>query len=362
MSKDSLVSSVAAPELGATDDLLPTHQFASGAISPQQRSPWWQWPVLVVLLVCGIALAMALVYHQRLSDWWRLRGYQPPPIVAQLAAQDTMNSYTRHLFYLNKPQLLSTVASFRQHCPENEDTIVLGCYHSGQNGIFIYNVQDPTLAGVQQVTAAHEVLHAVYARLSPRDRDNLDVLLENYYKHDLHDSRVEAEIKLYQATEPHDVMDEMDSTFGTEIANLPTALNTYYKRIFTNRQAIVAYEQQYQGEFTSRMTTINADDRQLSAIKQTINNKQSSLESELSQLNSERAHLNSLLASGQTNSYNAGVTDYNNEVDTYNQGVTSLQAEIAAYNQQVIARNQIAGQLTTLDDALDTRLTTQNTR
>ena len=35
---------------------------------------------------------------------------------------------------------------------ESEKTIILGCYHSDQEGIFVYNVTDPRLSGVEQVT------------------------------------------------------------------------------------------------------------------------------------------------------------------------------------------------------------------
>ena len=307
------------------------------------------------------SLGLALTNRQGIYDWWRLRGYQPPAAIQQLAAQDTMTPYTRHLFYLNKPQLLSSVASFRQYCPENKDTIVLGCYHPGQNGIYIYNVKDPALSGVVQVTAAHEVLHATYARLSSKDRQRVDGLLNNYYRSGLTNQRVKDEIKLYQQTEPHSVTDEMNSTFGTEIADLPPALEAYYKQYFSNRGAIVAYEQQYDAVFTSRQTAIASDDQQLAGMKQQIDSQQTTLQAELSQLNTTQSHLKSLLAGGQTEAYNAQILAYNGQVDDYNNGVTSLKALISQYNQLVTSRNAIASELATLDKALDTRLTPQTT-
>jgi uncharacterized protein YukE len=315
--------------------------------------------LVVVLLAWAVLLVLIIIQRQAISDWWRLRGYQPPSSIAKLTGQDTMSNYTKHLFYLNKPQLLSSVTSFRQHCPENEDTIVLGCYHPVEQGIYIYNVQDPSLQGVAQVTAAHEVLHAVYGRLSAKDRTYVDGLLNDYYQHNLTTSRVKAEIQLYKKTEPHDVTDEMHSTFGTEIANLPPALENYYKRYFTNRQAIVAYEQQYEGEFTSRQTTIQADDQRLTATKQQIASKESDLTNQLSQLNAERSQLDGLLSSGDSSTYNSRVADYNGKVNSYNTGVADLQSQIAQYNQLVTARNLVAGELTTLDKAVDTRLTPQ---
>jgi len=315
----------------------------------------------IVILLALIA-APFVVWRQwnAIYDWSRLRDYSPPADVVSLADQDTFNAYTKHLFYVNHPQLLSTVTSFRQYCPENENTIVLGCYHPDQDGIYIYNVQDPSLAGVAQVTAAHEVLHSIYARLSTKDRAALDSELQDYYQNDLHDQRVLAEVALYQQTEPNSVMDEMSCTFGTEIASLPSPLEAYYSRYFNNRQAIVAFEQNYEGEFTSRTNQINAYDAQLAALKQQISNEESTLSAQLNQINSDRARLDSQRNSGDIGGYNAGVDSFNSEVDSYNSGLNQLQANISDYNNLVTTRNSIAGELETLDQAIDTRLTTQS--
>lgn len=339
---------------------------ASGAVSGSTRPPvrprrGRRLALAVVLLALLAGCGLAAANRQSIGDWWRLRGYTPPAAVVRLAGQDTMNGYTRHLFYLNRPQLLPSVSAFRKHCPENSDTIVLGCYHSGQNGIFIYNVQDPKLAGVQQVTAAHEVLHAVYARLSDADRKSLDKQLQDFYQHGLTDQRVIAEVRLYQKTEPDDVYDEMSCTFGTELSKLPPGLEAYYKRYFTDRSAIVAFERQYESEFNRRETLIKEYDARLAALKTQIdaleadlNRKQAQLDSEQTRLNSER--------SNDVNAYNADVPAYNQLVDDFNAEIDSTQAHINQYNQLVASRNQVAGQLAQLDKALDTRLTPASTR
>jgi uncharacterized protein YukE len=338
----------------------PQHQCLRFEFSEERGSA--VGPLLVVLVLLIGVLGLVIINRQNINDWWKLRGYNPPADIVMLANEDTMSPYTRHLFYLNRPELLPTVASFRTYCPENLNTIVLGCYHSGENGIYIYNVQDPTLYGVQQVTAAHEVLHAVYARLSSKERIYVDGLLENYYLHDLTNTQVIAEVKLYKQTEPTDVMDEMDSTFGTEIASLPAPLEAYYRQFFTNRMAIVDYEQQYDAEFTSRLNTINNDDQQLATLQQNINNEESDLSSQLSNINIQRSQMNALANSGQTETYNSEVPAFNSDVESYNSGVDTLMSNIAAYNNLVDARNLIAGEVTTLDQAIDTRLTTQPTK
>lgn len=273
-----------------------------------------------------------------------------------------MTPDAQHLFYLNRPQLLSSVNDFRQHCPENQDTVVLGCYHSGQNGIYIYNVKDPSLKGVVQVTAAHETLHAAYARLSPKERDSLNKMLDDYYKRGLKDTQVRSEIKLYQRTEPGAVFDEMHSTFGTELANLPGPLEAYYKKYFSNRSAIVAYSNSYEDEFTARQAAVSRADQELADMKKQIDAQEASLESQESDLTALKKQLDSELAAGQADAYNADVPAYNSKVNAYNSGVAALKQAIASYNQLVDSRNAIAKELTTLDKALDTRLSQQKSQ
>ncbi|HET7827891.1 MAG TPA: hypothetical protein VFK97_03420, partial [Candidatus Saccharimonadales bacterium] len=210
----------------------------------------------------------------------------------------------------------------------------------------------------EQVTAAHEVLHSVYARLSSADRDKLNGELEDYYKNGLTNQRILAEIKLYQQTEPNDVMDEMSCTFGTEIANLPPALDAYYQRYFANRQAVVNFEQSYESEFSQRENTINADDAQLAQLKAQISAEENNLNAQSSQINSDRAKLNA--ERDNPYQYNRDVVSFNQEVDAYNAGVDQLRGEINAYNDLVNRRNAIAEELASLDQAIDTRLTTQS--
>ena len=318
-----------------------------------KKSGRWRTSLLLVTLTL-----LGLVWWQRcpIQDWFRLWGYTSPPAIKQLADDDGMQPYTRHLFYVNKPQLPATVQAFRSGCPENKDTVVLGCYHPGETGIYVDAVQDPTLAGIQQVTAAHEVLHAVYERLGSGERKRLDNELEAYYKRGLTDATVKSEVGIYQRTEPNDVDNEMSCVFGTEVANLPPALEQYYARYFTDRKKITGYYQQYQAQFTSRRQQIAADDAQLTSMKRQIDGLESGLMGQGKALDSQKAQLQQLLGSGQAAAYDTAVSSYNALVRTYNTEVDSVKQQVAAYNQLVDARNSVAGQLTTLAQAIDTRV------
>src|SRR5436190_8606187 len=131
------------------------------------------WGFIFPLGIAALVL-LAFLNYQKLYDWSRLRSYQPPPTVATLAVQDTMTEEAKHLFYVNHPELVGDVGTFRQNCTVAEQTIVLGCYQSGETGIYVYDVKDPRLSGVEQVTAAHEMLHGAYERLSAKEKVQVD--------------------------------------------------------------------------------------------------------------------------------------------------------------------------------------------
>jgi hypothetical protein len=296
----------------------------------------------VALFLFFIGLGLVAVNRQNLIDWWRLRNYNAPTIISQLATQDTMTAYARRIFYVNHPDIEGKTA-FNGPCPNNggEQTIVLGCYHSDQAGIYLLNVTDPNLNGVMQVTAAHEMLHAAYDRLSTSERNKVDAMLLDYYNHDLHDPRIIATIAAYKKTEPNNVVNEMHSVFGTEIVNLPSGLEQYYTRYFNNRQQIADFAAQYQAEFTSRQALVAADDSQLATLKNQIDINEADLNSKQTQINMQETQL---LAerSSNTAAYNAAVPLFNEQVNSYNASVGSLQGLVNQYNQLVATRNTTA--------------------
>jgi len=314
---------------------------------------------LVFLLFWLVVLSLVALNWQNIQDWQALRNYHPPAAVAQLANQDTMTPYARKLFYVNHPDI-EDKAMFVKSCPNNggEQTIILGCYHGGQHGIFVLSVSDPRLDGVLQVTAGHEMLHAAYDRLSSADRNKVDAMLMDYYNHGLHDQRIQAVIAAYKKTEPQDVVNEMHSVFSTEIASLPAPLEAYYKRYFTNRQQVARFAAQYQQEFTSRHDAVKQDDAQLAQWKAQIDSLNAELQLRQTLISQQQQTLQAQRASGNYQAYNAGVPDYNALVDQYNAEVSQLKLLITQYNQLVVARNSIVLQEQQLNSELSTKANT----
>lgn len=294
--------------------------------------------LILLILICGVAL----LKRQMILDWWKLRDYTPPAAVTVLATDDTMTTEAEHLLYVNHPDI-TTGPAFTSHCPAGgEKTVVLGCYVGNDAGIYIYKVTDPRLDGVEQVTAAHEMLHAAYRRLGPGERKKVDAMLVNYYEHDLTDQRIKDTIAAYKQSEPNDVVNEMHSVFGTEAVNLPAPLEQYYRQYFTDRAKITAFTAQYEGEFTSREDKVKDYDNQLTSLKSQIEANEAQLNQQSAALSSQAAQLQQERTSGQLAAYNSAVPGYNAAVDSYNNLLAATKNLINQYNSIVDARNAVA--------------------
>ncbi|HSW37256.1 MAG TPA: hypothetical protein VLG37_02705 [Candidatus Saccharimonadales bacterium] len=316
---------------------------------------------LVLLLIWLALVGLLLANRQNILDWWQLRGYQPPASVAQVAGADGLSAYARKVFYVNHPNI-DEKSSFTKFCPNNggEHTIVLGCYHSNQRGIDLLSVADPRLNGVEQVTAAHEMLHAAYDRLSSKDRQYVDGLLNDYYRHNLDDQRVKDLIGVYQRTEPNDLVNEMHSIFGTEIANLPPALEAYYQRYFLNRSQIVAFATAYKTEFTSRQAAIKQYDVQLADLKVQIDADETDLRVKRATLDAQEKQLNQYKNSGNFAAHDALVPTFNSLANSFNTEADQLRALLKQYNQIVAARNAIVLEQEELNNEISSQVSPIN--
>lgn len=307
-------------------------------------------PILLVLLV---VLAFVLTHPHTAGDWFRLYGYTPSSAVRQLVSVTGMTGKAEHLFYINRPELLDK-SQFRQRCPRyDEQTIVIGCFLSGQRGIYVLSVEDERLEGVEEVTAAHEMLHAAYERLDRGERATIDKLLQQYADNGLQNERIVEALEGYRKSEPGQELNEMHSMFGTEIASLPAELEEYYAQYFTSRQTVVKAAERYQAAFTSRQTSIKQYDEQLESLSVQIKTNTQSLERQGAIIDQERNLLDAHRQSGNIDAYNAGVEPFNAKVNAYNGLLATTREMIERYNKLVSERNAIAAQTVELQQAID---------
>lgn len=304
---------------------------------------------ILVLVLIGLVSNTNFVY-----DFFRLHNYTPPAAIKQLADDTVMTDKLRRIYYVNHP-VLENKTAFNSHCREDELTIVLGCYVKRQ-GIYIYDVNDSRLAGIDQVTAAHEALHAAYDRLSPSERRRIDKLTKTAYE-DLKDQRIKDRVALYASKGQTVVSDELHSILGTESPSLPSELESYYKQYFTDRSKVVGFASSYSAAFEDRKRQIDDYDKQLGKWKLEIDQLKNSLEAQANVLEQKQNSMNTNRSAGNISAYNAAVPSYNRLVDSYNSEVARLKSLVDSYNETVIKRNAFAIEENDLAKAIDSRET-----
>ncbi len=172
------------------------------------------------------------------------------------------------------------------------------------------DVTDQRLNGVIQVTAAHEVLHAEYDRLSRTERENVDKLAAEFFAN-LSNDRIKRTIERYKSKDPSVVPGELHSILGTEIRDLSPELETYYSRYFSDRSKIVSYSEGYEQTFVDLSNQVEEYDFQLESLKNTIESNRVEIQGQSGDIERQKQRLDNLLSSGQTEDYNSSVESFN---------------------------------------------------
>ncbi|MDX1765754.1 MAG: hypothetical protein R3313_02255 [Candidatus Saccharimonadales bacterium] len=306
--------------------------------------------ILLFVLVIG-GLGFAVVNQQNIRDWYALRNYDPPEQIAKLADDTGMSDYGRRLFYISQPEL-NDQSSFNDNCQFPERTIVLGCYAAQR--IYIYDVNNDQVDGIEEVTAAHEMLHAAYERLSTRERDRINDLLEQTFL-ELNDQRLNETIAEYEDADPSSVPNELHSILATEHRDLPAELEKHYSQFFNDRQKVVEISEAYEKVFEDLEAKIEKYDKQLEDLKLQITNLEFALETQSRNIENESNRLDSLLNNNQIAAYNAAVPSYNLQVNEYNSQIDDYQTLVDRHNDIVEKRNDIALEQNELVQSLDSK-------
>lgn len=287
--------------------------------------------LVFTFIVLAIAVSI-LFYRQTIIDQINVWSYKPTAAVSALATRSGMSERGKFYFYASQPQLLPR-ETFNASCTTyGETSAVLGCY--AMQRIYIFNINDEQLNGIKEVTAAHEMLHAGYARLSDSERVRVNALVEAE-SNKITDPTFKKLMAEYDKNEPGERANELHSLIGTQISSISPELETYYKNYFTDRAQVVALYKKYETVFSN------------------LQSKQDTLSSELEQL--------SVQLSSEITQYNQAITQLSNDVTSFNRraaaGEFSSQAEFNAERSRLAARQNT---LATTRDGLAVTINTFN--
>lgn len=278
----------------------------------------------LIFSVSLIALAgWVFINRQGLQDQLVLARYDAPAAIQALASGADLSERGKDLFFVNLPELRNK-DTFSNVCNGlgDEQSNVLGCFNGTR--IYIYDVPDKRLEGVEEVTAAHEMLHAAYMRLSGAERERVDGLIQKQL--DAYtEPYVRELISVYNRLEPGELLNEMHSILATEQRKLSPDLEQYFAQYFNDRGTVVGLSDEYREVFDS------------------LKREQETLAAEIDQLagqiNSATVELNR-----RVNDYNAAVEAFNNRArsgdmtaEEFDQERAQLEAERTAIGRAIEA-------------------------
>ncbi len=204
---------------------------------------------LVILLVSAASL-LATTFRQTITDYVSAAQYSPTDEMLRVLSQVAPRDEAEIVFKATHPTL-DAAESFNTSCSDvthSENSQVVGCYTGDR--IHLFRITDPRLRGMVEVTAAHELLHAMYDRMSVREKRSLRTqLMAEYKRLSAADPGLTERMSVYEDLNEDAFANELHSVLGTEIEHLSQPLEQHYAKIFSNRASITALFAGYNARF-----------------------------------------------------------------------------------------------------------------
>lgn len=320
----------------------------------KRKTAWGALLFGALLLASGFFVLANRQYIVDSVSFWQ---YEPPQAIVEIVANTSMTDDARFIFYAMHPSIDGS-RTFNAKCDRKEQTTaVLGCYTG--NKIYIYDVNDERLKGIKEVTAVHEMLHAVYERMSSSDKERIDALVESEYAKLRTEERFSDRMDFYARTEPGERSNELHSIIGTEIASISNELEAHYKKYLHDRSRIVGYYDTYHQTFAQLESQANELQKQLDALSQRIKTATSEYNTDAKQLNVDieefnaRAQKGDFVSQAAFNAERAAMITRSNRVSTQRQTINSL---IIQYNELKDTYNDTVTQSNDLYKSIDSNL------
>jgi len=303
----------------------------------------------IFIVVFAVAIYIAYNNKQFIKDNFVVLTTDLTPESNSLGAKLALTDEGDFLYQASQTDFEKS-ADFKSSCGGIEkQAIVLGCYTKQR--IYIYDVTDKKLEGVRETTAAHEVLHAAYERLSDSQKSEVDKMLLKQSEV-LTDKRVKDTLALYKDLNKDELFNEMHSIFGTELRSLSPELEEYYKKYFTNRSAVVDYSDKYQSVFKKLKIKADSLKAQLKTLTQLKKDNELILQYQKSAIDSQQLKLNAL-KNTDISSYNSAVPSFNQSISTYNTLVAEYKSLIEQMNKIITEINSNITEQNSLTKKLD---------
>ncbi len=314
---------------------------------PKNRKP------LILLCVFALIAVLAVIFflnHDFFIDSFNAMTYNPSPAMSEIRSNLNLTNDGLRIFNASHP-VLSSRDEFNEACQSHDEAVsVLGCYDTNKH-VFVYNVEDETLAGIRESTSAHEFLHAVWDRLSTVEKENLEpILIETYDNH----------LELKETIESYDEKERLDEIYvrlATQVAELPSSLESHYAKYFRNQDTIVEYYDAYIAPFNELKNQIEKLKTELDTFEREINIRSSALDERVSEFEDAVDEFNDCADTAGCFSseyaFRTRRTELVDEQESINAENTAINILIDTYNSKVTVYNQSIARSTDLQNKIN---------
>lgn len=310
-----------------------------------------------ILGVVFLALATLVTFNnQYLIDQWNVWQYEPSTEIQNITERSGLSDRGKFYLYTSHAKI-NDAAEFNTNCARLEtNNAVLGCY-SNRN-IYIYDINNQELDGIEEVTAAHEMLHAVWDRMNEDDRNRIGEMLEIEYKK-VANPGLEARMAYYGRNESGERLNELHSIIATEVSSVDQELEKYYSKYFDDRQKTVALHAKYEQIFTQLATESDqlysrlvASGQEIESLSLAYNQAATELSEDIEAFNN-RANSGAFDSTAQFNAERAALVARTRQVDAQRE---ILNQKIIAYNEDYAKYQDLAVRRETLNRSIDSTL------
>lgn len=309
-------------------------------------------PAFILILVVGGGL-FAWNNKWEIHDRWTSKSYHATEDSSEVLVNLNLTSHGELVYKASRTEV-DDKTNFKTRCPVDryEEASVLGCYSARR--IYVLKVDEPKLTGVEEVTAAHELLHAQFERMSLSEKAKVESLLSSW-RPSVQDEETNKLVEAYRKNlgEGEDLNNEIFAIYGTQLEVVSPELESIYEEYFKDRTSIVEKYKQYSSEFTELEDKVNSYDAQLAKLK----SEKDDLEREITELGNElslqKQDLENLKNGDSAEQYQTAAVSYNAQVGIYNKKVLRIRAVVDEYNSLVEQRNSQALAAKSLSDKLN---------
>lgn len=307
-------------------------------VSDQTRRSIWRGVVTVFMLAVVALGVLAYTNRQFINDYWAAERFEPTAQIATVTDNLFLTDAGHRVFWASEPSL-DDAQQFNENCAavdHDENGHILGCFANSK--IYLFNIQDDRLNGIVEVTAAHELLHAVFQRVQGKERTDLVNNLIAYYDEiKSQHPELEERMQVYGHLSRVAFANELHSVFGTEAWPLPSWLEAHYAVWFEDQPLIAEYYDSYRAIFDELFARSEEISAELDRIRADVEARNVAYEAAVEQFNSDWAVFNkrneAYEFSNNTAEFYRIREDFYARYDALNAEMNAINSEIARYEE-----------------------------